>query len=210
MTITNTKTIPKETSMDSLFEDSNKTDEDTQSIEDNEEFNNLTKNEEKKDVEEGDDAVENDDCFGRNTKKTFSHNNVYIPVENNENSEHENDDENDLDIEKEFEDYLNDENDDDNNDNFYINKLNSGSNSSLNQQENENHKFKYIKLKKLENLEYTVENYELFRQMGIEKYGFINKKYRRKAWPLLILYKNKSKEHLNSNLNTSKIISESF
>ena len=205
----NKQSHSKEGSVDSLYEESNKTDE-----EDAENEQLITKT-----SQDDDDDEWRDDY---SPAKTFSHNNVYIPIDKHEETllrEDEND-EQDLDIEKEFENYLNDENNDDNNDAFYINNYVPSSSgpggASGNLFESENHKLKYIKLKKLENLEYTLENYELFRQMGVEKYGFINKKYRRKVWPLLILYKNNSKENLNLTpsgriqSNTSKVICKHY
>ena len=195
-----------ESSIDSLFEETSKTDEDTRSLgntveEEEEDFDSISSNKSLKLNE--DSEVEDDDEKSNETlnnisnskMKTFSNNNIYIPVDNEQSDK----DVKDLDIEKEFEDYLNDENDD-------ANDLNH----NLAMQNDDNHRMKYAKLKELENFEFTLENVELLRQMGVEKYGFINKKFRRKAWPLLILYKNTSKENLNAlftkNSNTSKII----
>jgi hypothetical protein len=172
--------------------------------EEEEDFDSISSNKSVK-LNEDSEVEEDDEKYNEtlnnisNSKmKTFSNNNIYIPVDNEQSDK---DDVKDLDIEKEFEDYLNDENDD-------ANDLNH----NLAMQNDENHRMKNAKLKKLENFEFTLENYELLRQMGVEKYGFINKKFRRKAWPLLILYKNTSKENLNAlftkNSNTSKIISK--
>ena len=43
------------------------------------------------------------------------------------------------------------------------------------------------KLKQLEEFDFESGSLETLRRMAIEKYGFVNKKYRRKAWPILIL-----------------------
>jgi hypothetical protein len=44
------------------------------------------------------------------------------------------------------------------------------------------------KLDRLEKLDFTsTDIYQTLKRMAVEKYGFMNKKYRRKAWPLLIL-----------------------
>ena len=203
------KTSSIESSIDSLFEETNKTDEDLRSVEEEEDFDSASSNKSLKLHEDGEvqeDEASNETLsnISHSKTKTFSNNNIYIPVEQ-EQKDLEHNIENDLDIEKEFENYLNDENND-------VNDLNH----NMETQNDENHRLKYAKLKKLENLEFSFENYELLRQMGVEKYGFINKKYRRKAWPLLIMYKNSSNENINSLLtknslsNTSKLISELY
>ena len=200
--------MEKVNSIDSLLDD-NKTDDDADALSTEDDFNsqnnfssnsssnpklNSPKNNSVDDEEGSEDDEREPKKFVEAKEDLVSDSGSYIPVDDqniNDNSNFKND----LDIDKEFEDYLNDE-DDDNNDNYYLNNYVNNL-SSNNQREIENHKLKYIKLKKLQNLEYTYENYELFRQMAIERYGFINKKYRRKAWPLLILYKNKS--NVNNN-----------
>jgi hypothetical protein len=201
--------MEKVNSIDSLLDD-NKTDDDADALSTEDDFNsqnnfssnsssNLKLNSPKSNSVDDENEDEDAKKFQEAKEDLVSDSGSYIPVDDQNISDNSNF-RNDLDIDKEFEDYLNDEDDDDNNDNYYLNNYVNNLNSS-NQKEIENHKLKYIKLKKLQNLEYTYENYELFRQMAIEKYGFINKKYRRKAWPLLILYRNKSNERVNNIVN---------
>lgn len=190
------KTSSIESSIDSLFEEANKIDEDLRSV-DEEDFGSVSSNKsEARDDEASNETLNN---ISNSKTKTFSNNNIYIPVENEQNDQDHNNEKIDLDIEKEFEDYLNDEN-------------NEANDLNIETQNDENKRQRYAKLKKLENMEFTYENYEILRQMGVEKYGFINKKYRRKAWPLLIMYKNNSNENLNPSFtkksNTSKTISK--
>ena len=197
-----------QSSMDSLFEDTNRADEDLLSVDGgDEDYDSISSTKSVKLVERNScNSQEESEFTFREEKssvsKTFSNNNIYIPVEQSgERKEGSGENKLDVDIEKEFEDYLNEDNSLD------------GENECRNLNENENLDLKCLKLKRLENLEYSVDNYEAFRQMGIEKYGFINKKYRRKVWPLLIMYKNVSNENINSFVknsspNTSKIISK--
>lgn len=83
-------------------------------------------------------------------------------------------------IDKEFEEYLNDENE-----NFVDNEE------------------KRLKLKKLESLKLNFDNYDEIRKLAIEKYGFVNKKIRQKAWPILILHKNRSMSSPNAIIDSS-------
>jgi hypothetical protein len=106
-------------------------------------------------------------------------------------------------IDKEFEDYLN-ENEE------YDTVVSSDSDDALNsstgapdeaaasasnedfdeffRRESEN--TKRSKLSKLESAEYSMDNLEYLRRLALDKYGFMNKKIRRKAWPILILSRN--------------------
>jgi hypothetical protein len=84
------------------------------------------------------------------------------------------DNEPDVDVEKELEDYLND--DDPCLDCYKF----SSAESDLK-----------AKIESLDSLEFKFENYESFRLLAVEKYGLLNKKFRRKVWPLLILFRNK-------------------
>lgn len=70
-------------------------------------------------------------------------------------------------IKKEFEEFLNDDD---------------------NLEDNEERR---LKIKKLELLDLSFDNYDEIRKLAIEKYGLVNKKIRQKAWPILILYKNR-------------------
>ncbi|CAF0712881.1 unnamed protein product [Brachionus calyciflorus] len=73
-------------------------------------------------------------------------------------------------IEKEFNDYLDDEH-----------EILSEANEE-----------KKRKIDQLNSIELNFDNYDLIRKMAIEKYGFVSKNFRRKAWPILILHKIKS------------------
>lgn len=83
-------------------------------------------------------------------------------------------DDDDVDVDLEFENYLNDQDED---------------NSSS--EPNENDRVKLEKLKRLDEIECTFENYELLQKMAIERYGLLNKRLRRRIWPILILYRNR-------------------
>ena len=87
---------------------------------------------------------------------------------------------NDHGIDLEFENYLNEEN---NLDHLIF----DGENGEKFQQELNS------KISELELLNF--ESIEDLRRMAIEKYGFVNKKFRRKAWPILIANR---KNYLNS------------
>ncbi len=54
-----------------------------------------------------------------------------------------------------------------------------------------------IKVKKLEELNF--ESIDELRKIAIEKFGFLNKKFRRKAWPRLIANRQNYTSNLNSN-----------
>lgn len=56
----------------------------------------------------------------------------------------------------------------------------------------ENNETKKSKLERMNSIEFSFENYEELKKLAVEKYGFVNKKFRRKAWPILILYKNRA------------------
>lgn len=84
---------------------------------------------------------------------------------------------------KEFEDYLNDEEN-------YLSLCSLSADDTL-QHLTDKERLKAVKFKKLERLEYSFENYELFCELAVERYGFLSKKFRRKAWPLLIMHRNK-------------------
>ena len=90
------------------------------------------------------------------------------------------------DIDKEFENYLNENEEFDTVPSSYADE-----NKTLLNLDG----LKRGKLSKLENTEYSAENLKELRQMALDKYGFMNKKFRRKAWPILIL---SSTEHARS------------
>jgi hypothetical protein len=105
---------------------------------------------------------------------------------------------NDKRIDLEFENYLNEENDLDN-------LICESENCEKFQAELN------LKMKKLETLDFN--SIDDLRQIAIEKYGFVNKKFRRKAWPILIanreIYLNDTPtkyNNMNSNNNNSNNI----
>lgn len=94
-----------------------------------------------------------------------------------------------LDIDKEFENYLNDEDDHDDN---------NGDGGDQMLQDGESHESvrrrlqmeKNAKLEQLESIDFFESadvDISKLRRLAINKHGFVNKKFRRKAWPLLIL-----------------------
>lgn len=97
----------------------------------------------------------------------------------------------DEEVEREFEQYLNDDS------NSKAKKRDEDElvESSLEEQE------KLEKLKKLELLDFSFENYENFQKLAIERHGLLNKRLRRRIWPLLILYRNRFKNFLDSKSN---------
>jgi hypothetical protein len=87
-------------------------------------------------------------------------------------------------IDAEFENYLNDDADD--------------------EESNNDDEFKSEKIKKLNELDYdNLDNIDLIKQLAISKYGFINKKFRRKAWSLLILNQSKNINNGSDEFNAS-------
>lgn len=99
-------------------------------------------------------------------------------------------------VEKEFEEFLNED------DLKYANGSYLCEHKDL---LSDNDELKLAKYKRLESIEYTFENYEIFQKIAIEKYGFLNKKFRRKAWPLLILYRKKYLNKTNDNNNNESL-----
>jgi hypothetical protein len=57
-----------------------------------------------------------------------------------------------------------------------------------------------IKCKRLENFDFELDSCNELSDMAVQKYGFITSKFRRKAWPRLILTKNE----LNTSSNSKK------
>jgi hypothetical protein len=115
--------------------------------------------------------------------------------------------ENSADIDKEFEDYLN-ENEDydtvvssDSEDAFNTSGAASATTSNNNSEDfddffrKESESTKRGKLSELERAEYSIDNLEHLRRLALDKYGFMNKNIRRKAWPVLILSRNKGLDH---------------
>ena len=91
----------------------------------------------------------------------------------------------DDDIDAEFENYLNDDSDDE-------------------EESNNIDEFRSKKLQQLSELDYdNVDNIELIKQLAIDKYGFIKKKFRRKAWRLLILNQSKNVNNGSDEFNAS-------
>jgi hypothetical protein len=99
-------------------------------------------------------------------------------------------------IDREFENYLNDDDEE-----FYdilpsYNELINVNSDDLNilvkQKSKELHEKRHLKFKKLESLDFTIENVDELRRIALDKYGFLNKRFRRKAWPVLVMAKNKS------------------
>lgn len=78
-------------------------------------------------------------------------------------------------VEREFDEYLNDESRDDWDE------------------------MKRDKLLRLEALDCSFENYELLQKMAIERHGLLNKRCRRRIWPLLILYRPRFLKASSSN-----------
>lgn len=91
-------------------------------------------------------------------------------------------------VEREFEQYLNDDSDN----NAIKRDEDELVKSSLEEQE------KLEKLRKLELLDFSFENYEIFQKLAIERHGLVNKRLRRRIWPLLILYRSRFKNFLDS------------
>lgn len=134
-------------------------------------------------VKEGSVDISFDECTDEDSFSLdeTSNNNVTLSESENEQTF----DLNDENIDKEFEDFLNDD-------------------TSLSDNlSKENLKFKSKKIKKLENLDLSFDNFETIRRMAIEKYGFVNKKFRRRAWPILILHRFKHKGSLNDLIESS-------
>jgi len=76
---------------------------------------------------------------------------------------------------------------------------------------------KLDKLKRLDALACSFENYELFQKMAVERHGLLNKRCRRRIWPLLILYRNRfyntrknDQDSSNENRSLSDIIESSL
>lgn len=94
----------------------------------------------------------------------------------------------DEEVEREFEQYLNDDSDSN------AKKCDEDELVELSLEEQE----KLEKLRKLELLDFSFENYENFQKLAIERHGLVNKRLRRRIWPLLILYRSRFKDFLDS------------
>jgi hypothetical protein len=117
------------------------------------------------------------DYSSNNSNKQLQHENTLVSNEINEEIEKD-----ELDIDAEFENYLNDDSDD--------------------EESNNKDEYRSNKLKLLNDLDYNnLDNIDMIKKLAIDKYGFIKKKFRRKAWSLLIL--NKSKNMISDDSNSS-------
>ena len=77
----------------------------------------------------------------------------------------------------------------------FENYLNDGDQVHQNEEESDydetNEQLKHAKLKQIDELPISAENYPLFQKLAIERYGLLNKRCRRRIWPLLILYRDR-------------------
>lgn len=99
---------------------------------------------------------------------------------------------NDHGIDLEFENYLNEEND--------LDKLVSEGCENFEKFQREVN----LKIRELENVNF--ESISDLRKMAVEKYGLVNKKFRRKAWPILI--SNRESYLGNNKKNSSTSLSK--
>ncbi len=132
----------------------------------NSSFESSRLEEDDEDINNFEDSENKSDVYNEMAEQTKINEDVYSE-DARPSKQQDNDEFDDEQIRKEFEEYLNDEE-----------ATLADTNTS---------DFKQLKLRRLENLEFNEKNLHLLRQMAIEKFGFVNKKFRRKAWPLLLL-----------------------
>lgn len=157
-------------------------------------------------------TVDEETCDQRNTgdDTTLSNkeNELSTLDDHKDDDDDADDDENDEAVNREFDDYLNDDGG-----GRDVNKDVNDDEASVSGEERE----KLDKLKRLEILECSFENYEELQKMAIEKHGLVNKRMRRRVWPLLILYRNRFKaddsldrQAVDSSLSIEQMIDSSL
>lgn len=91
-------------------------------------------------------------------------------------------------IEREFESYLNEEDDQDEDEELLMNVGEDDEEiMMIDDTTDDQITTRRSKLACLNRVEYSIENVAELRRLAISSFGFVNKKFRRRAWPLLIL-----------------------